>query len=224
MPSPLAAGDPRLRFRQHDLPGTLVVIEGVARAGKSTIVARAAAGAAERSRACTTTGWNSHPVVQRMNSHLKAQGMLTPYLFHLTHLLDLAARHRDTVVPALERGELVIADRYLHTSVVRDGLRGIDASMVAIQAPQFVQPDLAVLVDTPIDVVMRRYDDDAKEFGDHGCGLDLRPGWPRRAAFEQYTQDQRAWYRALAAAGELIVCTDPSDVVDLIAAVVERNR
>ncbi len=79
------------------------------------------------------------------------------------------AHHIETVVrPALERGEVVIQDRYLDSSVAYQGAgRVLDRDEVrnlSLWATGGLLPDLTVLLDLDADVARRRLDADDKPF------------------------------------------------------------
>ena len=196
----MGRGVKRLPFARPSARGLLIVVEGVPRAGKSTLVGRLVEALGGPKGPPLVLDWNSHPEVQPITKAMKDRRALTPHLFHLTHLLDFAARYEEDVRPALDAGRVVVADRYLYTSLVRDGLRGVPGSVVAAHARYFAEPHVAALLDPSPSTVMARYDGDPTKFGHYGCGLDLFPGVTHRVGFARYVEAQRRAYRTVAAA------------------------
>ena len=61
---------------------------------------------------------------------LKAAERLSPVTFCMAHLLDYRLTYEEVVVPALQRGAVVISDRYVYTSWVRDRPRGVSPHLL----------------------------------------------------------------------------------------------
>jgi dTMP kinase len=84
----------------------------------------------------------------------------------LTELLLFSASRaqvvREIIRPALDRGETVVCDRYCDSTTVYQGYgRGMDLAMIrAINAIATggTMPDLTIVVDIPIDEIVRRRD------------------------------------------------------------------
>jgi len=66
-------------------------------------------------------------------------------------------RTQRVIKPALERGEIVIADRYIYTAFARDAARGLDATWVRNLYHPAVQPDIVFYLHiSPEEAVKRR--------------------------------------------------------------------
>lgn len=143
--------------------GRFVVIEGVEGAGKTTQVTRLAAWLAARGvphtvarePGGTAVGEAVRDVVlDRLDLDVPAETEL---------LLVLAARAafvRQVVEPALERGEVVVADRYEHSTLAYQGYgRGLDLAEVERLnrfATGGIRPDVTLILDVPVEVGMAR--------------------------------------------------------------------
>lgn len=123
---------------------------------------------------------------------LHHRGDIAPRAEALLYAAD-RAHHLATVVrPALERGEVVIQDRYLDSSVAYQGAgRVLDADEVrglSLWAAEGALPDLTVLLDLDPAVARRRLDSADKPFD------------RLEAEREEFHQRVREAYLALAAA------------------------
>lgn len=139
--------------------GRFVVVEGVEGAGKTTQVTRLAAWLAARGvphtvarePGGTAVGEAVRDVVlDRLDLDVPAETEL---------LLVLAARAafvRQVVEPALERGEVVVADRYEHSTLAYQGYgRGLDLAEVERLnrfATGGIRPDVTLILDVPVEV------------------------------------------------------------------------
>jgi dTMP kinase len=64
---------------------------------------------------------------------------------------------RNVIMPALRRGDTVICDRYVYSSVAYQGARGIDPEKILAENHQFaVVPDLVVLLEVTVDMALSR--------------------------------------------------------------------
>jgi dTMP kinase len=143
--------------------GTFIVVEGVEGAGKSTQVALLAAWLEELAVASTITREPGGTalgeavralVLERTDLHVPRESEL---------LLILAARAvfvRDVVRPALERGEVVVADRYELSTLAYQGY-GRELNLDTVRklnafASVGLTPDLVLVLDVPVEVGLGR--------------------------------------------------------------------
>ncbi|MFO7777208.1 MAG: dTMP kinase [Nitriliruptoraceae bacterium] len=177
------------------LRGMFVVFEGGDGAGKSTQI-RLLRSAVERAghRAVVTR----EPGGTRLGETVRAL-LLEPSAEHMDErseaLLYAAARAqhvREVIVPALQRGNVVLCDRYIDSSVVYQGAaRGLGEARIAELnrwATGGVEPDLVVLLDVdPAAGLARAAGDgapDRLESAGLGFHRAVRSAYLRRAAAE----------------------------------------
>ncbi len=155
MPDVLSAlrGDTTTR-RRLSKGGMLIAFEGGEGSGKSTQTSRLAEWLTERGVAVTTThepGATDFGVRIRGILLDSADGSLTPRAEALLFAAD-RAHHVDTVIrPALDRGDVVITDRYVDSSLAYQGagrsLSVDDVRRLSRWATNGLKPDLTVLLD-----------------------------------------------------------------------------
>lgn len=84
---------------------------------------------------------------------------MDPRAVALLFAADRVDHCQRVIGPALERGEVVVCDRYLGSSLafqVADGQGQIDAAWVLEINRGALQPDLSILIDVPIDLALER--------------------------------------------------------------------
>jgi dTMP kinase len=137
--------------------GRFITLEGIEGAGKSTLAARIASWLGTRGlRARLTREPGGTPLAEQVRRIVLERGSETVSPAAET-LLMFAARgiHVDNlIVPALERGEWVICDRFTDATRAYQGYgRGMDLSWIerlAAAAHGSLQPDRTLLLDLPV--------------------------------------------------------------------------
>jgi dTMP kinase len=197
--------------------GRFIVIEGGEGVGKSTQVLRLAATLRATGREVvvtyepgdTKTGAELRAVLLHADAPLDAHAEL------LLMLADRAQHVAEVVRPALERGALVVCDRYAPSTLAYQGVaRGLGVSEVeqlSSWAAAGVEPDAVVVLDVPDAIAEARVSADRDRFERAGDDFHARV---------------RAAYRDLGPTrGWLIVAADGSPdevaarVLDALAAV-----
>lgn len=150
--------------------GLWITFEGGDGSGKSTQAALLAEWIAERGRTVVRTrepGGSEVGVLVR-DIVLHHRGDIAPRAEALLYAADRAHHVATVVGPALERGDVVIQDRYLDSSVAYQGAgRVLDAQQVrelSLWAADGALPDLTVLLDIDPELARRRLDADDKPF------------------------------------------------------------
>ena len=111
-------------FREIEVPGRLFIVEGIDGSGKSTQLDLLHKWLVSRGYLTVFTEWNSSPIVKSTTKRGKNRKLLSPMSFSLIHAADFANRIHAQILPALQAGAIVLADRYVYTAFVRDAVRG----------------------------------------------------------------------------------------------------
>lgn len=146
-----------MRFQEeHQLPGTLICVEGIDGSGKSTQLALLKEWLTSTCGQVIFTEWNSSKLISRTTKQAKKKNLLSPRMFSILHAVDFADRLEQIIVPSLKAGFIVLADRYVYTAFARDTARGVDFNWVQNMYGFAVKPDLAVYFGVPVDISLDR--------------------------------------------------------------------
>ena len=141
---------------QHNLPGRLIIVEGIDGSGKTTQAALLRNWLTSKGVPVFWTEWNSSQLVKDTTKKAKKSNSLTPTTFSLMHATDFADRQSFKIIPPLKAGMVVIADRYTFTAFSRDVARGVDREWVRSLYNFAIKPDLAFYFKVPISVSLSR--------------------------------------------------------------------
>jgi len=166
--------------------GMLIVFEGADASGKSTQARRLA----ERLDATITFQFGATPIGGAIRSILldPEHDELDDRAEALLVIADKAQHVAEIVGPALDRGEMVVSDRYTASTLAYQGFgRGLDQDELSSMmdfATAGLEPDLTVLLDIPWTVAEKRLGGDFDRI--EGAGAEfhtrVRDGYRELAA------------------------------------------
>ena len=144
------------------MTGLFISVEGIDGVGKSTQIGMLAEFLTEQGREVVRTlepgGTELGQEIRHLLLHRK--GDVAPRAEALLYAADRAHHVATKVRPALERGAVVITDRYLDSSVAYQGAgRALDAAEVrsiSMFAVQNLLPELTILLDLPAEQALAR--------------------------------------------------------------------
>jgi dTMP kinase len=150
--------------------GLFITFEGGDGTGKSTQVRLLTQWLAEQGRAVVSTrepgGTEVGTALREIVLHHR--GEVDPRAEALLYAADRAQHIGTLVRPALERGDVVVQDRYIDSSVAYQGAgRVLDAAeikRISLWATGDLIPDLTLLLDLPGDVARERLAKEQKTF------------------------------------------------------------
>lgn len=145
-----------LPFAPGDRPGKLIAVEGIDGSGKSTQAYLLKRWLELEGHRVYFTEWNSSLIVKAATRKGKKRQLLTPTTFSLIHATDFADRYERQILPLLEAGFIVIADRFVYTAFARDITRGCPPRWVRNLYAFAVRPDIVFFFDLPLEVAMNR--------------------------------------------------------------------
>lgn len=136
----------------------LIAFEGIDGSGKSTQARRLADALRGRGRAVTLLREPGDSEYGRELRRIFVEGRdVGPEEEMRLFLEDRRIDVRDNIVPALRRGEIVIMDRYYLSSVVYQGVLGLDPEMILEKNEAFApRPDLTLIFDLDPAIALAR--------------------------------------------------------------------
>jgi dTMP kinase len=136
----------------------LIVLEGIDLSGRTTQVQLLHAWLLAQRYHVTTTAWRTSPLISDVLARARTGPPLRPLTYSLLYSADQIDRTQRVIKPALERGEIVLADRYTYTAFARDAARGLDSAWVQNLYRYAVQPDVVFYLHiSPEEAVKRRF-------------------------------------------------------------------
>ena len=176
-PFPAAASQPA---------GRLFIVEGIDGSGKSTQLDLLHKWLVGRGYLVVFTEWNSSPIVKGTTRRGKKRRLLSPMSFSLIHAADFANRVQAQILPALQAGAIVLADRYVYTAFARDAVRGVNREWLRELYAFAVRPTVAFYFDVPLDEAIRRIMDGRPTLKYYEAGLDLELADDPEDSFREY--------------------------------------
>lgn len=149
----------------------LIVLEGIDLSGRTTQVQLLLDWLVAQHYHVTTTAWRSSPLISDVLARARTATPLRPLSYSMLYAADHIDRTQHVIRPALERGEIVLADRYLYTALARDTARGLDAAWVQNLYRYSVQPDAVFYLHiSPEEAVKRRLSLQQQRLGELHAG------------------------------------------------------
>ncbi len=140
-----------------------------------------------------STRWARSGLLQETINEAKAGHRLNAATFSLLYAADLADRLENEIVPALQAGLVVIADRYMYTAFARDRVMGADPEWSRALFGFALVPDLVLYLKIGVDALIPRVLE-GKGMNYWESGMHLALG---KDIFESYRKYQRRLIREL---------------------------
>lgn len=170
-------------FPKRKYPGALIVVEGTDGSGKSTQLYLLKRWLEIGGYRLHFTEWNSSPLVKSATKRGKQRRMLTPTTFSLLHAADFADRYERQILPLLQGGYLVLADRYIYTAFARDTGRGCSPDWLRNLYSFAPVPDITLYFRVPLDVAVKRILSGRPKLKFYEAGMDLGLSFDRAESF-----------------------------------------
>jgi dTMP kinase len=154
-------------------PGRLVAVEGLDGSGKSTQVYLLKRWLELDGYKVFFTEWNSSALVRKATRKGKKRQLLTSTTFSLIHCTDFADRYERQILPLLNAGYIVLADRYIFTAFARDAVRGCDRQWLRTLYSYALPPDLTFFFEVPLKTALGRILDGRTRVKYHEAGMDM---------------------------------------------------
>lgn len=172
----------------HSYPGRLIAAEGLDGSGKSTQLQLLQFWLQAEGYEVLITEWTSSKLIKRALKAGKKQGDMDPVLLSILHATDFAEMHEREIVPGLQRGAVVLADRYVYTALARDLARGVERSWAEDMYRFAVRPDLGIYFQISADQSLERILSDHPRLKYYQAGMDLGLSTDPIASFRAFQQ------------------------------------
>jgi dTMP kinase len=178
------------------LPGHLIAIEGTDGVGRSTQINLLRPWLELEGYAVSNTGWTRSPLLSETINEAKAGHQLTVTTFSLLYAADFADRLEHEILPALQAGFIVIADRYMYTAFARNMVMGADPQWTRDVFGVALLPDLVIYLDIDVETLIPRVVQ-GKGMDHWESGMHLALGTDLFESFQRYQTRLIDEYRRL---------------------------
>jgi dTMP kinase len=138
------------------LKGSLIVIEGTDGVGRSTQVEQLKPWLEVEGWGVASTGWTRSPLLSGTINEAKAGHELNVITFSLLYAADFADRLENEIIPALQAGFVVLADRYMYTAFARNTAMGADPAWSRSLFGFALVPDLVLYLRIDVNSLIPR--------------------------------------------------------------------
>ena len=114
------------RVKPEELEGRLFVVEGADGSGRSSQIARLVDWLETSGHPTVQVGLKRSNLVSKELEEAQQGNILSRTTLSLFYATDFADQLVNIILPALKAGFIVLADRYIHTLMARDLVRGMD--------------------------------------------------------------------------------------------------
>lgn len=145
-------------MREHDFPGTLIVIEGADGSGTTTQSKKLAEELEAERTAEHGERREGENLIGRKVEHMISEEGYSPEAIALGFAADRMVHLEEKLMPLLKEGKTVVCDRYYHSSLVYQPTLGAEFEWVEEINREAIEPDLTVVLDVPAETGMERID------------------------------------------------------------------
>lgn len=137
--------------------GRLIVIEGIDGAGKSSQLYALAHALEKTGHTVLTLREPTQGVHGRKLREQMKDGRVDPQEELELFIADRRENVEQNILPALEKGTIVLLDRYYFSTIAYQSALGLDAAEIRRRNEAFApRPDLLVILEIPVEVAMQR--------------------------------------------------------------------
>jgi len=105
---------------------------------------------------------------------LKRKERVPPVLESVLFAADRLYHVKSEIEPSIETGVIVVADRYLYSSIAYQGATGLNIEWIREINKFAVKPDVAIYIDVPIEVLKKRWSRNRSVMEQLGIQLKVR--------------------------------------------------
>jgi dTMP kinase len=176
---------------RHGRPGILIVLEGTDRAGRSTHVRLLEQHLRYRGRGVTRTSLATSILVAEPIRRARQERRMDPVETVLLYAADLAERMEQVIIPSLQAGLVVVADRYAYTPMARAATRGVDPDWLDRLFAFAPAPDVTFLLDVDAETAIARHSQPPDRYE---AGMDLGLSKDTLESFRLFQNRLHGWF------------------------------
>jgi dTMP kinase len=171
------------------LSGALIVIEGADCSGCSTQIRLLSEWLERKGYAVTQVGLTRSKLIGPALARAKEGNILSPRTMSLFYATDFFDQLENIIVPSLNAGYIVLADRYIYTLMARDIVRGANPEWVESLYSMAVVPDAVIFILTSSQNLIERTltSHQSLDYWESGMDIGLSRDW-----YESFIRYQRA--------------------------------
>jgi dTMP kinase len=143
-------------LQDTEIKGRLIVIEGPDASGRSTQIQAITTRLEADGHAVLNTGLKRSELVGRGILEAKREYNLGRKTLALYYAADFADQFEYKIIPALQAGYIVLADRYIYTLIARNLVRGLDRTWCHNLYGFSIKPDIVFYLDVEPSVLIHR--------------------------------------------------------------------
>ncbi len=128
--------------------GVLLAFEGISGSGKSEGIVKLSRRLQSEGHVVTVVEWNSNQMIRGAVKAFHRVRMLTPFVYSVFQWISFFIDYCIVIIPALKKGHIVIADRYVYTALTRDAVNGAYRPLGRMLHRLARVPDWILLYDT----------------------------------------------------------------------------
>jgi dTMP kinase len=198
------------------LKGSLIVIEGTDSVGRSSQIENLKPWLEVEGYGVVGTGWTRSTLLAETINEAKAGHELNVTTFSLLYAADFADRLENEIIPALQAGLVVLADRYMYTAFARNTAMGADPAWARSLFGFALVPDLVFYLKIDVNsLIPRVLEGKGMDYWESGMHLAL--GSDIFDSFRNYQTRLIREYNALAKEFDFITldARQPVEVIQL---------
>ena len=188
------------RFYGHGIPGVdvdklagrLIAVEGADGSGRSTQISLLVEWLESCGHSTVQVGLKRSTLVSEELDRAQQGNILSRTTLSLFYATDFADQLENVILPALRAGQMVLADRYIYTLMVRDLVRGMDEEWLKNLYGMALVPDAVFYLNVaPEELVQRTFTKHASlDYWESGMDLGLA-----RNMFDSFLEYQNRMVR-----------------------------
>jgi len=156
-----------------ELKGVFIVVEGADGSGRSTQVALLRSHLEMQGHAVSDVGLKRSVLISQELEVARNTKEISPRTLSLFYATDFADQIENKIIPALQAGYIVIADRYIYTLMARDIVRGANLSWIQSIYGIALIPDAVFFLRTSPQMLVERTFSKYGAFSYWESGMDL---------------------------------------------------